>query len=146
MKITCPVLQPNDFLPAKYTCDGKGVNPPLEISDIPQEAKSLALIMDDPDAPRGTFTHWLVWNIHPVISKIEENSVPLDAVEGMNSANQEGYIPPCPPGGTHRYRFKLYALDQYLSLEKKISRSDLENEIEKHLVDSAELVTQYQRL
>jgi hypothetical protein len=146
MQITCPILQPNNFLPSKYTCDGEGMNPPLKIENIPEKAKSLALIMDDPDAPGGTFTHWLVWNIHPVISEIEENSVPLDAVEGMNSANQEGYTPPCPPSGTHRYRFKLYALDQYLSLEKKISQNDLENEIKKHLIDSTELVTQYQRV
>jgi hypothetical protein len=146
MQITCPILQPNNFVPSKYTCDGEGINPPLKIENIPEKAKSLALIMDDPDAPGGTFIHWLVWNIHPVISEIEENSVPLDAVEGMNSANKEGYTPPCPPSGTHRYRFKLYALDQYLSLEKKISQSDLENEIQKHLIDSAELVTQYQRV
>lgn len=143
MQISCPVLKENNFLPAKYSCDGEGVNPPLEIADIPKEAKSLALIMDDPDAPGGTFTHWLVWNIHPVIEEVEANSIPLDAVEGYNSAQKEGYTPPCPPSGTHRYRFKLYALDQYLSVDKHVSQPDLRAEIEKHLIDEAKLVTKY---
>ncbi len=143
MNITSPVLKDDNFLPAKYTCDGEGVNPPLNIADIPKDAKSLALIMDDPDAPGGTFTHWLVWNIHPVIEEVEEKSIPLDAVEGYSSAQKEGYTPPCPPSGTHRYRFKLYALDQYLSVDKHISQPDLESEIEKHLIDKAELVTKY---
>lgn len=143
MKITCPVLKADNFIPEKFTCDGDKINPPLKITGIPKEAKSLALIMDDPDAPGGTFTHWLVWNIHPVIKKIEKNSIPLDAVEGINSAQTEGYTPPCPPSGTHRYRFKLYALDQYLSLPKEISQSNLEKEIEKHSIEKAELVTKY---
>ncbi len=145
MRITCPTLKENNFLSSKYTCNGQGISPPLEITDIPEEAKSLALIVEDPDAPGGTYTHWLVWNIHPVIERIEENQVPLDAVEGYNSADQEGYKPPCPPSGTHRYRFKLYALDQYLSVDKNISQNELEAELKKHLIEKDVLATKYGR-
>ncbi len=143
MKITCPVLKNDQFLPSKYTCDGQKINPPLQISNIPKEAKSLALIVDDPDAPNGIFTHWLVWNIHPVIGEIEENSVPLDAVEGINSSGKIGYYPPCPPSGTHRYRFKLYALDKYLSVEKEINQQDLEKKLVEEAIAKDALVTKY---
>jgi hypothetical protein len=145
MKITCPILKENNHLTSKYTCDGDNINPPLEISDIPEEAKSLVLVVDDPDAPGGTFTHWLVWNIHPVIKKIEENDIPLDAVEGVNSAGDAGYMAPCPPTGTHRYRFKLYALDKYLSLKKTATQEEVEKNANKNLIEKSELITKYQR-
>ena len=145
MNINCPQLKPDNFLPKKYTCDGKDISPPLTISDVPDEAKSLVLIMDDPDAPGGVFTHWLVWNIHPVIKEIEENQVPLDAVEGCNSTGSSGYKGACPPSGTHRYRFKLYALNKYLSVSKNIDQSELETELEKHLLKKAVLITKYSR-
>ena len=97
MKISSPAFENNGSLSVKYTCDGEGLNPPLEFSGVPAEAKSLKLVVDDPDAPSGTYTHWVVENIDPFTKKIEE---------GKN-----GYIPACPPSGTHRYFFKLYALD-----------------------------------
>ena len=101
--------------------------------------------MDDPDAPGGVFTHWLVWNIHPVITEIEQKSVPLDAVEGTNSSGENEYMGPCPPSGTHRYRFKLYALDQYLDLPKETDQEQLEKTMSGHIIDQDILVTYYNR-
>ncbi len=145
MNIKCPILEAGNFLPVKYTCDGDQINPPLRISGVPQETKALALIMDDPDAPGGTFTHWLVWNLKPDTTQIRENEQSLAAVEGINSAGKEGYAAPCPPSGTHRYRFKIYALDSKLDLPRSIKQQRLESEIEDHLLDSDELVTKYER-
>ena len=103
LKISSPAFENNKPIPKKYTCDGADVSIPLEWLDIPQETQSLAVIMDDPDAPMGTFVHWVVWNI-PIDGKIEENSVP--GTEGQNSARGNSYMGPCPPSGTHRYFFK----------------------------------------
>jgi Raf kinase inhibitor-like YbhB/YbcL family protein len=145
MKIDCPVLLSDNFLPSQYSCDGEGFNPPLKFIDVPAEAKSLALIMEDPDAPAGTYAHWLLWNIHPSVQEIEENSVPLGAVEGYNDSGAAGYAPPCPPNGTHRYIFRLYALDQNLNLEPDIVKDRLEAECRAHLIQDAELITHYER-
>ena len=100
LRITSLVFEKNGFIPVKYTCDGDDVNPPLKIEGIPEGTQSLVLIIDDPDAPMGTWDHWVVWNILPV-EKIEEDSVP--GMEGLNDFNQHSYGGPCPPSGTHRY-------------------------------------------
>lgn len=145
MLITSPAFNHNEFIPAKYTCDGGDANPELRFAGVPENARALALIMDDPDAPVGTFTHWLVWNIDPGTTVIAEHSVPERAVEGLSGANKVGYIGPCPPSGTHRYFFKLYALDAPLALSRGAGKGELETEIQKHLLSKAELVGLYER-
>jgi hypothetical protein len=145
MKLTSPAFTQNNFIPAKYTCDGENINPTLLINDVPPKAQSLALIMDDPDAPMGTWVHWLVWNIDPKIKEIAENSVPADAIEGLTSFGKTGYGGPCPPSGTHRYFFKLYALDKKIDLTSKSKKDDLEKTIQGHIIDQAELVGLYRR-
>ncbi|PIU78690.1 MAG: YbhB/YbcL family Raf kinase inhibitor-like protein [Candidatus Moranbacteria bacterium CG_4_10_14_3_um_filter_44_15] len=146
MKITSSAFQNNENIPPKYTCDGENASPPLEISDVPAEAKSLALVVDDPDAPlAGGFVHWVVFNINSGTDSIGENSTPQGAVEGMNSAGRTGYTSPCPPSGTHRYFFKLYALGTMLSLDSSATREDVEKAMEGKILDQAILVGLYQR-
>ena len=145
MKLTSSVFLNNQNIPAKYSCDGVNVNPPLTLSDVPNNAKSLVLIMDDPDAPMGTWIHWTVWNIDPKTSEIAENSVPSQAIEGKTSSGKSGYGGPCPPSGTHRYFFKLYALDIALSLPQSTTKEDLEKAMTGHTLEQAELVGLYNR-
>src|SRR3990172_6846882 len=101
MKIKSSAFEENQLIPEIYTCEGDNINPPLEISGVPANAKSLALIMDDPDAPRGTFTHWLMWNIPPDTTKIQENDWVEGVEQGLNDGGELGYLGPCPPSGTH---------------------------------------------
>ena len=149
MLLTSPSFENNTHIPSKFTCDGGGINPELQIQNVPAEAKSLALIIDDPDATRGvTFTHWLVWNINPRTTIIKEESIPPDSTEGVNDFGKVGYGGPCPPasaGKPHRYFFKLYALDSALDLKIGSTKIKLEDEIKKHLVEKTELVGLYQR-
>jgi len=145
MKITSPAFTNNSNLPNKYTCDGQGINPPLIIAEVPANAQSLALISDDPDAPMGTYVHWLVWNIDPKTTKIKENSIPQGASLGKTSAGTTGYVAPCPPTGTHRYFFKLYALDIKLDLTPNAGKDNLEKAMQGHILDSAELISLYKR-
>lgn len=145
MKITSPVFEHNQKIPAKYSCDSQGVNPPLVFLDIPKNAKSLALIVDDPDATVGTFGHWVVYNIDPQVLEASENSVPRGGIEGNSSLGKPGWVAPCPPAGTHRYFFKLYALDIILNLSGNTSKSDLEKAMEGHIIEKAELIGLYQR-
>lgn len=146
MILTSPSFQNNELIPAKFTCGDGDINPELHVQNVPEGAKSLALIMDDPDAPSGTFTHWLIWNINPETSVIKEESVPPGSLEGTTSFGRIGYGGPCPPPGKpHRYFFKLYALDAMLNLQAGASKSDLEAEIGRHLVGQTELVGIYER-
>ena len=108
-QITSPVFENNGFIPKKYTCDGADVNPQLLIANVPARTKSLSLIVDDPDAPAGTWVHWVVWNIDPQTLEIKEHSVPNGANQGLNDFSKHNYGGPCPPSGTHRYFFKLYS-------------------------------------
>jgi Raf kinase inhibitor-like YbhB/YbcL family protein len=143
MKITSPAFEDGQMIPSIYTCDADNFNPPLEIKDVPEDTKSLALIMDDPDAPRGAFTHWLMWNIPPETKVIDENDWLDGAEQGINDGGQLGYMGPCPPEGIHHYYFKLYALKSTLDLSGDISKEKLEKEIEENLIDEAELVGIY---
>ena len=142
MKITSPEFQDGKFIPQKFSCQGEGVNPSLLIEGVPKEAKSLSLIVDDPDAPMGTFTHWVVYDI-AVIGEIKENSVP--GKQGINTAGKKDYVSPCPPFGAHHYFFRIYALDEMLNLNEGISRQELEKAMQGHILDKAELVGLYKK-
>jgi len=130
-------------IPKKYSCDGNDINPPLTIEGTPKETKTLVLIIDDPDAPSGTFDHWVVWNIPASTSKIGENTVP--GKQGINSARQPNYMGPCPPGGTHRYFFKVYALDIELNLGTNSRKKDVEKVMQDHILAKGELIGLYTR-
>jgi len=145
MKLTSAGFLNNSNLPAKYTCDGQKINPALQISEVPALAQSLVLIFEDPDAPAGTFVHWLVWNIDPKTIEIAENSLPEGAKQGLTSAGRTGYVPPCPPSGIHHYTFKLYALDTVLNLTPNAGKDNLEQAMHGHILDSAELISLYSR-
>jgi Raf kinase inhibitor-like YbhB/YbcL family protein len=129
-------------IPKKYSCDGEDINPPLEISDIPDETKALAIITEDPDAPRGVFDHWLVWNIPPN-EAIPENS--KQGINGINSFGKPGYGGPCPPSGSHRYFFKVYALDTELNLTAGANKQQLQNAMKDHVLASGEIMAHYKR-
>jgi len=140
MKITSPAFEAKGMIPQKYTCQGQDINPPLIIEQIPDEAGSLALIVEDPDAPAGNWIHWIVYGI-PVIDRIQENSVP--GTQGRNDFDKMDYGGPCPPSGVHRYFFRLYALDTTLDLEEGINKDTLVNAMENHILDQAELVGRF---
>jgi Raf kinase inhibitor-like YbhB/YbcL family protein len=141
--VRSPSFQANTLIPKKYSCDGEGVNPPLTIEGVPKESKSLVLVVDDPDASGGTFDHWVVWDIPPSTTKIAEHSIP--GTEGLNSARQKGFMSPCPPSGTHRYFFKVYALDVELKLDAKTTKRDLERALQNHILSRGELIGLYHR-
>lgn len=143
MKIESPVFAENQKIPAKYTCDGANISPPLKFSDVPKNTQSLALIMDDPDAPAGTWVHWTIWNIDPATREIAEGTVPAGFIEGVTSFGKPGYGGPCPPAGFHRYFFKLWALDAKLDLAGTSTKKDLEKAIEGHILDKSHLVGLY---
>ncbi len=145
LEIISDSFKNNQYIPLKYSCNGDNINPPLSILNIPKETKSMALIVDDPDAPSGNWVHWILWNISPITSKIEENIIPMNSVQGLNDSNNNKYDGPCPPSGTHRYFFKLYALDFTLNLNKGSRKSDLENAIKGHILAQAELIGLYSK-
>jgi hypothetical protein len=145
LQLVSPAFKHNEFIPEKYTCDGKDINPPLLIENIPSGTKSMALIVDDPDAPAGTWVHWVVWNISPDTKEMKESSVPGGAQQGVNDFRKHEYGGPCPPSGTHRYFFKLYALDTMLNLGSKAKKSDLEQAMKGHILEKTELIGRYRR-
>jgi len=140
MKILSSAFVNQSRIPTKYSCDGQNINPPLSFDSVPAGVVSLVLIVDDPDAPGGIWTHWTVWNINPSINEIAENSVPSGAVQGQTSFGKTGYGGPCPPAGTHRYFFKLFALDVKIDLAASADVQQLQEAIKNHIVASAELV------
>jgi len=143
LTVKSPAFKNNQLIPIKCSCDGDEVNPPLTIEGIPQGSKTLALVVDDPDAPMGTFDHWIVWNIPPT-GRIEENSVP--GTQGLNSAGKHSYIGMCPPSGTHRYFFKVFALDVKLDLKpESMKKKDLEKAMQGHILSKGELFGLYKR-
>lgn len=145
MELSSPAFINHQSIPLKYTCDGDDINPPLHIREVPIDSKSLVLIVDDPDAPAGTWVHWTLWNIDPNTKDILENNVPENAVEGVTSGGKPGYDGPCPPSGTHRYFFKLYALDGDLNLNSQTNAQQLQKSIESHILAKTELIGIYQR-
>jgi Raf kinase inhibitor-like YbhB/YbcL family protein len=144
MKITSSAFQEGASIPSKFSCDGANTSPPLQIAEVPSGAKSLALIVDDPDAPSGLFTHWAVWNISPQINAIAEGSAPK-GVQGTNDFGKSGYGGPCPPSGTHRYYFKIFAVDRELDLPFGAKRGQLDAAMKGHVVAQGELMGRYSR-
>ncbi len=140
MKITSPAFESNKPIPKRYTCQDIDINPPLNISEIPSDTQSMALIVDDPDAPMGTWVHWVVYNMS-VIEQIAENTIP--GVQGVNDFRKKNYGGPCPPSGVHRYYFKLYALDIILPVKKDISKDELLKVMKGHILEEAELMGTY---
>lgn len=140
LKVTSSAFPEGGKIPKKYTCDDSNVNPPMRIENLPQSARSVALIVDDPDAPGRTWTHWLVWNIDPRAPEIREKSVPPNAVQGTNDFGSASYGGPCPPSGTHRYYFKAYALDTTLSLPSSTKKAALEKAMAGHIVAEGSLM------
>lgn len=152
MKITSSAFLEGDKIPPKYTCDSENINPAITFSEVPREAESLVLIVDDPDAPgsnlpagRQAFTHWVIFNISPATIQILENSVPENSLLGVTDFGKAEYGGPCPPSGTHRYFFKLYALDSILEIPEGSERKEIEKAMEGHVLESAHLVGVYGR-
>lgn len=139
--ISSPSFVEGGSIPRMYTADGDGINPPLVIEDVPAGTRTMALIMEDPDAPHGTFTHWTLWDIPPAAS-ISENSEP--GVTGLNSMNRTGYTPPNPPSGSHRYFFHVYALDYSPNLETGSGREELEDALAGHILGEGSMMGRYE--
>jgi Raf kinase inhibitor-like YbhB/YbcL family protein len=129
-------------IPVQYSCEGAGINPPLHIENIPRGTQSLAIIAEDPDTAKGVFDHWIAWNI-PVMNHIAENSVP--GTSGINSSGKTGYHPPCPPDGSHRYFFYVFALDTELPLTAGAGKKDLQDAMKDHVLASGTLMGRYQK-
>lgn len=150
MKLGSSAFEHEGVIPSKYTCDGENINPPLKVADVPEGAKSLVLIMDDPDVPKhlkpdGMWDHWLVWNIPPETTEIREGQEPAGVV-GKNTGGSFGYRGPCPPDREHRYFFKLYALGAMIDLSKDTAtKTNLEAAMEGHILGQAELMGKYNR-
>lgn len=137
-----------DILPVKYTCDGEGINPPLQWESVPADTASFVIICEDPDAPGGTFTHWMIYNIPADSRNIQEN-LPLKpelrngSLQGKNDFSKTGYGAPCPPGGTHRYNFMIFALDNMLSIDSGVKRNTLDKAMTNHIIGEGLLKSQY---
>lgn len=150
MELKSSAFQQGASIPAKYTCDGEDISPPLNWSEPPAGTKSFTLISDDPDAPVGTWVHWVAWNIPASARSLDENlpktaSLPGGAKQGTTDFRRIGYGGPCPPSGTHRYFFKLYALDTTLNLPSSTTKKDLEKAMQGHILGQAELIGKYRR-
>lgn len=142
LKVFSTVFSHKGHIPPEYTCEGRNINPPIEVDNIPDGTKTLALIMEDPDAPRQTFDHWLIWNIPPT-EAITEESVP--GISGTNSFGNTGYGGPCPPSGAHRYFFRVYALNKKLDLKAGATKEELHESMQDHILAEGELMGYYQK-
>lgn len=150
LKIKSTAFEEGDVIPPKYTCDGMNISPPLFFEGIPKEAKSLVLISDDPDAPMGTWVHWVVYNLPTTTTKLPENfphqeKMTDGAFQGKNDFGSVGYGGPCPPSGAHRYLFKLYALGTELALGPGATKAEIETVMQEHILEQAQLTGTYQR-
>ncbi len=145
LKVSSPAFEDNGPIPSQYTCDGVNINPPLKIENVPREVKSLALVFDDTDGPRGSYVHWILWNIDPGVKEIQENSVPHGAIQGTNDFKKQNYGGPCPPRRGHKYVFKIYALDSLLTLSPNATKKDLEKAVEGHVMAQAQWEGVYKR-
>lgn len=145
LKISSHAFENGVEIPKEYTCDGANISPPLRVENVPSNTKSLALVFDDIDAPRGTYVHWILWNINPNVMEIKENSVPEGAVQGMNDFKKRSYGGPCPPGRAHTYVFKIYALNTLLDLSPNSTKKDLEMAMKGHIISRTQLTGVYKR-
>jgi Raf kinase inhibitor-like YbhB/YbcL family protein len=150
IKVTSSAFKDGEIIPKQYTCDGNDISPPLTWSGAPQETKSIALICDDPDAPMGTWVHWVLFNLPPASNALPaevSSARVLDngAKHGKNDFRRFGYGGPCPPGGTHRYYFKVYALDSVLDLDPGITKADLVKAMQGHIIAEGQLMGRYKR-
>lgn len=145
MKLTSDAFKHNGRLPSKYTCDGANISPPLRWEDVPTNAKSLVLIVEDPDAVSRVWTHWVVFNIPVTETSCWEGFPPKNSLQGLNDSRIVGYEGPCPPNGTHRYFFKLYALDDMLSLQRGCGKKQVEDAMKPHIIEKTELIGTYVR-
>ena len=150
IQLTSSAFKEGEPIPSKYTCDGQDISPPLKWSNLPEGTKSLALISDDPDAPMGTWIHWVIYNIPPTVTELEQGvptskELPNRAKQGINDFRKIGYGGPCPPSGTHRYFFKLYALDSELNLAPGATKNNLLNAMEGHILGMGQLMGIYLR-
>lgn len=145
MQITSSDFQDMEPLPERFSRDGENINPSLTFSEIPPEAESLALIVDDPDAPTGTFTHWILYNMSPATLQIVEGELPVSGIQGFSDYGEDSYGGPQPPSGTHRYFFKLFALDKMLEFEEGIAvnRAAIDAAMEGHIIDQAHITGTY---
>lgn len=143
MKIESDAFASNSNIPSEYTCDGGNINPPLRFSGVPDGAKTLVLIMDDPDAPNGVWVHWLVWNMNVKTAGIAKNSIPPTGVQGQNTRGMNSYGGPCPPNGVHHYYFKLFALNKSLNLPAATDKKALEQAMEGAIIERASLIGLY---
>lgn len=144
MKLTS-VFENNTIIPSEYTCDGQNEAPILNISEVPTGTKELALIVDDPDAPVGTFVHWVLYNIPADIKQIDNENLPVGTKQGMTDFGKSRWGGPCPPSGVHRYFFKLYALDSESGLPEGATKFQVENAAREHIIEKAELIGLYKR-
>lgn len=143
IKIESPAFGEADLIPEKYTCEGENMNPPLLIAGVSENVKSMVLIVDDPDAPAGTFTHWILYNIPADTREIEEGNIPEGALEGKNDAGKIGYTGPCPPSGIHHYFFKVWGLDTILNVGSGASREEIEKLINEFAIEEGEIMARY---
>jgi Raf kinase inhibitor-like YbhB/YbcL family protein len=142
LDIKSTAFENEEQIPMKYTCDGEAVNPPITVGNIPEGTQTLAMVVEDPDAPGGTYVHWLVWNISPD-PEIAENANP--GISGTNSGEKTGYHPPCPPEGMHRYYFHVYALDARLEITAGATKQDLMTAMKPHILAKGTLMGVYER-
>jgi Raf kinase inhibitor-like YbhB/YbcL family protein len=147
MTVTSTAFKEGEMIPKKYTCDDRDVSPQLAWANVPAGSKSIALICDDPDAPVGTWVHWVVFNIPATATGLAEGvtSLPAGTLQGLNDFRKLDYGGPCPPGGTHRYFFKVYALDTVLTLKERVSKGDLLKAMEGHILGQGQLMGKYKR-
>jgi Raf kinase inhibitor-like YbhB/YbcL family protein len=144
-RLSSPAFSNGSQIPSKYTCDGENISPHLVIHGAPQKTKSLALVLEDQDAPAEHAIHWVVWNISPEVPELKEHAVPHGSVAGLNSQRKNAYSGPCPPSGMHRYIFRLYALDTKLKLPEQSGKPELEEAMALHILATAELLGTYSR-
>lgn len=144
-KLTSPAFNNGAQIPSKYTCDGENINPHLVIHGVPAKTRSMALLVEDPDAPMGLWVHWVLWNISPEVTEIREHTMPYGAEVGLNTNKEIGWDGPCPPSGTHRYFFRLYALDVKLTLSQGADKQTLETAMQQHILATTDLMGTYSR-
>lgn len=150
IKITSPVFEYGEYIPSAYTCMGKDMSPPINWQGVPRNAKSLVLICDDPDAPMGTWVHWVIYNIPPDSKGLPEGIPGLErlkdgTLQGINDFRKIGYGGPCPPGGVHRYYFKIYAIDTMLNIDPGATKKRIMKLIEGHIISKGELMGRFKR-